>query len=430
MVENVDITEKNVSENKKKILDRFLIPLILFLATFIIYYFTSGGQTVFDYFVRLAVAFLHGHLYLTEGPSWLSELIPLNGKYYVIFPPMPAIIILPFVFIQGPNFDQTLATIVLGSLNSVLVYLLVKKILNSKITDIDNKKINIDNKKIETLAIWMSILFTFGTIQWFLASVGSGWYDAQVTAIFFLLLALNELFGKGRALLTGLFLGAAYWSRLPVILSFVFFLLIILDNWKSRTRKNIKDNIGDIGRIYLLFFIGIGIFVFLDFIYNYLRFGTIFDVGYYLQPGVMQESICKNGYFRLDYIPEHLSIFFLKGPIFVKQFPYIEPSWAGMAIWITTPTFIYALKSPIDKLTLYCWLAIIPIAMVVMSHCGTGYSQFGYRYGFDFYPFLLILTTRGIGNNIRWHHKILIVTSILVNLLGVIWINKFGWVGW
>ena len=169
---------------KKHIPNISLVPLILFLITFIIYYVTSGGPTHYNYFVRLADAFLNGRLYLIENPSWLSELIPINGKYYVIYPPMPALIITPFIALKGLAFDQTLGSIFIGSLNSILVYLLIKKIFSD------------DTKKADLTALWMAILFTFGTIYWYLASVGSSWYFAQVTAVFFLFLALNEVFEK------------------------------------------------------------------------------------------------------------------------------------------------------------------------------------------------------------------------------------------
>jgi len=406
-----------VPDNKSKH-RRFFIPLLLFLATFIIYYMTGGGPTPYNYFVRLADAFLHGHLYLIEHPSWLSELVLLNGKYYVIPPPMPAFIILPFVAIQGLLFDQTLASVLVGSLNSVLIYLLVKKIFSD------------GSNRTDRSALWMAIMFIFGSIHWYLASVGSSWYFAQITAVFFMLLALNEVFGKKRPMLIGIFLGAAYLSRLPVILSFPFFLLMLPDKWAKGIRENLKLLITDYRSSIFQFFIGIGMFVCLNFIYNYLRFGTIFDVAYYLQPGVMNEPWCSRGYFRLDYIPEHLDTLFLKGPVFLSNFPYIRPSWVGLAIWITTPAFIFALKSPLDKLTLACWSGIVPVALLVMSHCGTGWAQFGYRYAMDFYPFLLILTTRGMGINLRWYHILLIVIGVLVNLWGVLWINKFGWIGW
>lgn len=399
---------------------RIYTPLIIFLATFIIYYTTSGLSTQQDYFVRLADTFIHGHLYLTENPSWLSELVPMNGKYYVIYPPMPAIIIVPFVILKGLTFDQTLASIFVGSLNSVLVYMLIKKIFPD------------DSKRTESLALWITIMFTFGTVHWFLASVGSAWYYAHVTGVFFLFLALNEVFGNKIPWLVGIFLGAAYWSRLPIILSIPFFLWMIPDKWSKCFRENVRLLITDYRSSIFQFFIGLGIFVCFNFIYNYLRFGTIFDVAYYLQPGLSSDPVCGKRLFGLNYIPDHLETFLLKGPLFISTFPYVQPSWVGMAIWITTPAFIFALKSYKDKITLACWSAIIPIAVLVMSHCGTGITQFGYRFAMDFYPFLIILTARGmnISTNLKWYHKLLIVIGIIVNLWGVIWINKFGWVGW
>lgn len=399
---------------------KFRIPFLLFLITFIIYYVTSGGPTPYNYFVRLADAFLNGRLYLIENPSWLSELIPINGKYYVIYPPMPALIITPFIALKGLAFDQTLGSIFIGSLNSILVYLLIKKIFSD------------DAKKADSIALWMAILFTFGTIYWFLASVGSSWYFAQVTAVFFLFLALNEVFGKRRPWVIGLLLGAAYWSRLPVLLSIPFFLIMLKDQRlnENEIKTNVKSSVENYRLSIFQFFLGLSLFVGLNFLYNYFRFGTIFDVAYYLQPDVMNEPWFSKGYFNPAYIPSHLEILFFKGPVFLSTFPYIQPSWAGMAIWMTTPAFIFAIKSPKDKITLACWSAIIPIALLIMSHGGTGFSQFGYRYAMDFYPFLLILTARGICTNLKWYHKLLIGIGVLVNLWGVLWINKFGWVGW
>ena len=64
---------------------------------------------------------------------------------------------------------------------------------------------------------------------------------------------------------------------------------------------------------------------------------------------------------------------------------------------------------------------------VVFIKSGTGWTQFGYRYALDFYPFLLLLTLRGIGEQLKWYHKLLIVLSVLVNIWGVLFINIFEW---
>jgi hypothetical protein len=82
-----------------------------------------------------------------------------------------------------------------------------------------------------------------------------------------------------------------------------------------------------------------------------------------------------------------------------------------------------------EKITFACWLAILPIAILLMSHGGTGFTQFGYRYATDFYPFLFLLTFLEM-RKLKPYHKFFIIISILVNLWGVVSINKFGFVDW
>src|SRR5258708_31232123 len=81
--------------------------IIIFCVVFIVYLISSPGVTPYNYFTRLADAFLHGKYYISDSPSWLSELIPAGlGRFYIVYPPMPALLALPFVFLFGPNFPQ------------------------------------------------------------------------------------------------------------------------------------------------------------------------------------------------------------------------------------------------------------------------------------------------------------------------------------
>ena len=53
----------------------------------------AGLATDYDYFGRLAAAFLAGHWWLDEAPSWLNELIACgDGRWCVVYPPLPAIL--------------------------------------------------------------------------------------------------------------------------------------------------------------------------------------------------------------------------------------------------------------------------------------------------------------------------------------------------
>ena len=183
-------------------------------------------------------------------------------------------------------------------------------------------------------------------------------------------------------------------------------------------------------RFIFLLGLGLAIFIILNGLYNYARFETPFDVSYYLIPDVIDDYNFKYGIFDPRYIPRHLNIIFLKLPEYIDQFPYLIPSYNGLAIWITTPAFIYAFWAGIrNKLTLACWISISLIALVNFSHGTWGFTQFGYRFAVDFYPFLFLLTVKGIGDEIKWHHIVLITAGILVNLWGVLTIQKFQWNG-
>ena len=109
------------SHNKSYI----IIAAILFAVSFIIFFITTQHEpTDYNNFVRLADAFLNERLYLLRDVPYL-ELAPFGGKYYVIPPPMPAILMLPVVAIYGLATNQTLISIFFGSLNVSLAFLAV-----------------------------------------------------------------------------------------------------------------------------------------------------------------------------------------------------------------------------------------------------------------------------------------------------------------
>lgn len=375
--------------------------ILAFILTFGIYFITSAGKTPYDYFTRLSDSFLQGKLYLNQNPPWLSELIPAGpARFYVAYPPMPAILALPFMSIFKENFDQQYLSQLLGAAIVVFTMLISWKI-----------------KKDTKLLIWSGILSSFGTITWYLSATGSAWFLGQTTAAFFLTLAIWKGLDQKNPFLVGFFLGAAYLSRLQVILSLPLFLYLF--SGKDWLRK------------YFLLGLGITPFGFFDFYYNFVRFGTIFDKGYYLIPGILSEPWFSKGLFNISYIPNNLKAFLTALPRFSDKFPYVTPSWGGLAIWITTPAFVYAFCTNLkEKVVRFSWISIILISLIIFSHGSTGFAQFGYRFAVDFYPVLIFLTIKGVAKTgLKWHHWLLLFIGVFVNTWGVIFINKFGWVG-
>ena len=386
------------------------IFLAFFFITFLIYFLTRDPDpTPYNNFILLADAFLNGRLYLAADYPVL-ELVHIGNKHYVVPPPLPAILSLPFVAMWGLSTNQTLISIFFGSVNVSLAYLTVRELTKSI-----------------SVQIWLSLMFGFGTIHWWVATSGSVWTFSQTISVTFLFIAILLTLNKKQPFLIGLALGASYWSRLTTVLSLPFFLIYTYERWYRPI--NLKP-------LYLrvnfrfLFFLGLGIFLFiiLNALYNYARFGTPLDISYYLIPEIFEEKWYSKGIFDITYMYRHIEVIFGKFPEFIDQYPYAVPSWRGMAIWITTPAFIYVFWAGIrNKLALGCWVSIALIALVNFSHGTWGFTQFGYRFAVDFYPFLFLLTIKGIGDKIKWHHITLIVLGILVNLWGVLIIQQYKW---
>ena len=379
--------------------------IIITLIAFFILALTKGPPPGQNHYVYLADAFLHGGLGVSGGGISLQEIVPLNGNFYVVYPPMPAVLLMPFVAAFGTGFDESLLSIMLASLCVSLTWLMVKKIGSNA------------NK-----ALWLAALLGFGTCLWFIASVGTSWYIAEVVAVLFLTSAILVALYKKSYVLVGLLLGFSALARLPVILVFPFFLFLIYernDVWKPRFKQA------------ALFFIGLAIPVSLYLLYNVARWGTILDLGYGLIPGIQQDPYFQQGIFNIAYIPRHITAIFLQAPIFLNNFPYVKPNWIGLGLFFTTPAFLFIFNLRAlwrNKLSRYSALAILCILPPIITHGTVGFTQFGYRFSLDFTPFLMLLTAKGMRENLGWPEKALIILSLLVNLWGVVSIIKFNFV--
>src|SRR6266542_2461031 len=97
-------------------------PLFAFVFAFITYFCISslGGSPFrvreYAYFNYLADAFLYGQLYLRLLPPNLHDLSFFNGHYYLYWPPMPAIILMPFIAVFGVDFSDVFFNVVVAAI--------------------------------------------------------------------------------------------------------------------------------------------------------------------------------------------------------------------------------------------------------------------------------------------------------------------------
>jgi hypothetical protein len=383
---------------------RIVGPLVVFFFFFIIFKLTSGGDTPYNYFVRLADAFAHGRLYLKNSEPWLSELIPTDSGYFVPYSPFPAIIALPFVFLFG-DFSQTTITNLVGATIPLSMYLLGRR-----------------KGMPASSLVFLTLLTGIGTILWFESAVGSTWYFGQVTAAACLMWAIYAATTQKYPLLVGALVGAAYMSRVHTIFSLPFFLYLLKDVFYKENKIQWKP--------VFLFATGLSLFLVTNAWYNFARFGVIWDRGYLLIPGVLEEPWFSKGIIHYSYIPKNLHTLFLSMPVIIQTPPYIQPSWFGLSILITTPVFLFAMKARAKRWDIrLSLLSVLCIGTFVLMHGNNGGTQFGVRYAIDFYPFLFFILMD------LFHTKkpsttawVLLVIGILVNTWGVLWINFFHWV--
>lgn len=378
---------------------------------FLVYFAVSNQSNPYNQYVRLADAFLHGRLYLVQPPDYLELARYYDSgatckgfeegcKGYVIDPPMPAVLLMPFVAVFGVELNQMFLSISVGAAAIGLFWVATRQLgWNLR------------------LGLAMTVLLALGTNFWWAAGDGSLWAFAHVCSMFFLMAALVEATGRKRPWLVGLLLGLSGLSRLSTFLAFPFFLYLVLKDhigdwrdWRAfvRNRRAIKT--------VLLFGAGLGAMASLVLLHNYARYHTIFDRGYHhpqydvLTPG--------HGPFHISHILTHINGIFFVGPeLNPGQFPFFKPSIHGMALFMVTPAFLLAFGALAKRLEVSAALAtglvMIPHVLYVVTGGG-----FGYRFSMDYVPMLLVLTASGMGPHLGIRKWLLIGLSVFITMWG------------
>lgn len=334
-----------------------------------------------------------------------GDLAFYNGKYYLPYPPAPAILLIPFVWAFG-----TVNCVLIALLLSCLNILLLSSILH-------RLKIK------ENLMPWLIGGFIFGTSYWYVLLTSHHVYGfAEVVSVTGILLFLNELLGEKRAVWIGVFLGIAFLSRQFTIVLSLFALGYFI--YYYRILPETKD-IKLFWRKTILFLGLTGCFVVLYLAYNYLRFGNPFDSGYrhinFL--GVLKERVAQYGVFSGHYVLYNLYNYLIKG--FNIEFTgntllqIKDMDLFGSALLIASPFLVTAFKSGWDKLLrVFAWITVGIIFTGLLFYHNNGEEQVNAcRFTLDFLPLLFILTAIGADKIPSWLFKSMVIYAIAVNLI-------------
>jgi len=371
----------------------------------------------FAYFDQLADAFLHGRLNLVDPRAQL-DLTSFAGKWYVAFPPLPALLLLPWVAARGlAGVNTVLFANIVGAANVSLVFLMLQALSRRGWTQLSLAD-----------TLWLTVLFGMGSVHWYMATVGAVWYLGQICAVPFMLLAVWLAVTTGSALLSGGALAVAMLARPHLALCYPLLWAIALErmqgshpiDWRRWVRWGLVGALPLAAVVLLL----LG--------YNYARFGDPMDFGY-LRMKVAGEGVGDRntsgplsasewrtlGQFNVRYAPRNLRVMLLAVPGWnaSTRRPALDPR--GMSLLLTTPALIYLFRArKRAAFVVGAWLALALLLGPLVTYGSTGWRQFGYRYSLDLMTPVMILLAVAVEHSRRWPMRALIVLGVLVNAWG------------
>jgi hypothetical protein len=440
-------------------IDPAWISIALFVLALVVYLGSNPTRPDFyDHFVWQADAFLHGRADIeypvSSGPfrnDYFQDVLPVSpDRAQLPFPPLPALVLVPFVTVWGLGTNAAVVAAVLGAVNVVLCWLMLLGVTPRR-----------------SAALLGTVFYGFGTVAWYAAMLGTTWYLAHVVASTCLFVAIlvavradtagltadlgqaaerMRLAGVGRGLghqvAAGIAFGLAATARLTTILGAPFF--VFVGGGGSWLRRAFAAGLGALIPVGLLF------------AYNLATTGQLFHPAYdYLY---QVEYRPRPELFHADwaaedprYVPQNVGIMLGELPrspllddpacaglgfsldsLFDRDCAPLQPDPVGMSLLLSSPGYLLAIPALVygwrRRVVAGALLAVLAIALADLMHFSQGWVQFGYRFSNDFAPFAVILVTLGSARLRRgWIAPALVAASVLVNAWGVTWGVTLGW---
>jgi hypothetical protein len=473
-----------------------LVGVALVLAAFLLYAVSNPVHwNLYNHFVWQADAFLHGRAWflfpipaggdLPENDQ-LRDVYPLltptgtpDGRALLPFPPLPALVLLPFVAAFGLATDQEWVAIGLAAAGVGLAWWALGGLpLRTTVRGL------------------ATVVFATGTTWWWAAAVGSTWYLAHLVAVDVALLAVgialrhdsaassaghtdgldddvddeeadDERQGRlagvwaatwpldGSQVLAGFLLGIAVTARLPLILAAPWFVLV--GGGATRLRRTASAAVGGVLPVAALL------------VYTYATTGSLVHPGYDYQYRLEVEGYPTLGYHAdwdvedVRYIPQNLGVMFGSLPrilpdvlpdtlqyeppvracqppstqrhLFDPRCPIAIPVDVGTSVLLSAPGLLLALFAirgyGRSRLAVGAAAAVLLVGVFNLAHFSQGWVQWGYRFSLDFIPFLLPLVALGAARPGDGRPRVvafaLLAAGLLINLWGVTWGSLLGW---
>jgi len=407
------------------------------LAAAAFYFSTNPTLRNLDYTAEIASALLRGDLGLREKPpEWLNEMIPYGNKYYSAFPLGAVISMVPVALLQKTSLIHNFPARILAALIAaacVYFFFQLAKAIPSDYSSL----------KPQPLArrILLALFPVFGTWTWCNLGMAGAWQIALGLALLGETAALYFTLVRPSPFIAGAFFALAFGNRTELLITTPLYLYLF---WRcpNGTRQGAAVSSPPQGRNVIGYQIkcalGENASMLFDFLtvpvtvalltaaYNFARFHSIFDFGYFHIPEVRDEPWYEHGLFSLHAIPWNVHTMFFEGFSDDPDFPFISFPPFGCSIFLSSP-FLFLLFRAGGTYRTTSWIAIGVLTFVLWCHGNPGGWQFAYRYAMILLPWMFLLLTGNGAPKITVTELALFFVSVAINATAVwlfLWTDK------
>lgn len=378
------------------------------------------------YWNELAESFLNGRLDLIH-PGGYHDLTQYNGKWYVPNPPLPGILLMPWVLLLGSAeaVNTCIYSAVIAGINAGLLFLMLVLCftregspLYMSVPDDSAYPPNSLN-----IAGWVTVLFIFGTDHLWLGTTGQMWFISQLLVVCFTILAFLCVLCRFPPVWAGISLGLGMLCRpniFPIWLCLLGLWLFLENN--GFPGFHLKRTV----RWSLISAAPVIFSVLLQLLYNKLRFDSWTDFGYVTINGAdwILRSVQEYGMFHPHFIKTNAEVMLFGLPEldFSGSRFFFQPHVSGYSIFLMTPPLIYVFRSfRKNWFMVGAWASVfLSIGMLLLYH-NTGAEQIGYRYLLDILMPLSLLTADGLRGKVSLFCKLLTVFAVMLSFTAVYW---------
>lgn len=394
-------------------------------------YFGVGSQFSFrpkwaiDYFNPMAQSLMHFRLDI-QDPGQTHDLIKFQDKWYAPWGILSAVLLIPLQLLKGRFIPTFYLSLFFSSLTTLVVFLLLKRLQKEFLHNLS------------TIGIYaMLVLFAFGTTQFYVGTLGSVWHVNQIVSSFFGAFGIFAIFKRKRSpidyFFSSLLFCIGFLGRPTIIFLLSLPISLFIFDLFQKKKLFLDQKVKYIKRTIIVFALPIILFSSVFFLYNYIRFGNIFQTGYdYIQESSnLQEIRVKNGLSSLKNIPQNAwyLLFELPALRFVENNVVLNFNLYGNSIFFLTPPFLTVFLAQlivrkkgsiqINPFIASLWIAVFATIIPILMHYSSGWMQFGYRYSLDITILLLLLSVFGIKGKLNMLYMFGIIFSITVYILGI-----------